>query len=98
MKKFFYRVKKEDNLFSLCDKFNLCPFKLISDNNLTCEIQDGDLLYIEQFQSSLYKVKPFESLESLSKKFNVSMDELKKINGNLPFVYYGLNIYVGGNC
>ena len=98
MKKFFYRVKKEDSIFSLCNNFNLCPFKLILDNNLSCEIAEGDLLYIEQFESSVYKVKPFESLDCLSKKFNISIDELRKINGNLPFVYYGLNIYVGGNC
>ena len=41
MKKFFYRVNKGDNLFSVCRKFNLSPLKVIYDNNLVEDILDS---------------------------------------------------------
>ncbi len=94
MKKFFYRVNKGDDLFSVCRKFNLSPLKVIYDNNLVEDILEGDLLYIEKSQFALYSAKPFDTLKSISQKFNVSEQRLKEINGNLPFVFYSLMVNV----
>lgn len=94
MKKFFYRANKGDNIFSVCSKFNLCPIKVISDNNLKSEILEGDMLYIEKSNSPLYTVKPFDTLQSICLKFNISIEQFKKLNGNLPFVFYALKVNV----
>ena len=91
MKKFFYRVTEEDTVFSLSQKFSLSTLAIIKLNNLTCEISAGDLLYIETSDSVLYRVKPFETAESVGKKFNVSPEKILFDNG-VPYLFYGLII------
>lgn len=94
MKKFFYRVQRGDCIFSISNKFNQCPYKIISDNHLNREIMAGDLLYIEQCDEMLYQVKPLETLSTLSQKFNRTEEQIKNANGNLPYVFYSLKINI----
>ena len=93
MKKFFYRVQKQDSIMSLSVKFNECAFKMIEDNSLKKEIESGDILFIESQDEPLYLVKPQDTLLSLSKKFNKDQDLILKEN-NLPYLFCGLKIKV----
>ncbi len=93
MKKFFYRVEKGDGVISVANKFNLPVFTLIKLNNLTGEIQAGDLLYIETCEQKLYTVQPFETAHDLSVRFNKDEKNILCQNG-VEYIYYGMKIYL----
>ena len=93
MKKFFYRVQAGDSVLSLSQKFNLSVCKIIADNNLKKEIAQGDLLLICQNSNKSYKVKPFETAESLSQKIGVSKENLLKQNC-VDYLFYGLIVTI----
>lgn len=89
MKKIFYRVNLGDTILSVAERFNIPPTKIISDNNLTGEIEQGDMLYLESEQCTLYKVKPTDTLSSIAKKFKVSEQKILKDNG-IEYIFCGL--------
>ena len=93
MKKFFYRVSKGDNVYLLCQKFCAPTFSLIAKNKLFCDVEEGDIVYIECDENS-YKVGLGESFYSISKKLGVSEEYLKSINATTPYLFYGLVIKI----
>ena len=90
MKKIFYRVKKKDTIFSIAGEFGVSVFSLIEENNLICEVEEGDILIINE-KEELYFPKPLETFYTISKKFDVSEDRLKLLN-KVPYVIYGVGI------
>lgn len=92
MKNFFYRVQKGDSLFSVSLKFHAPATVIIKENNLTCEIEEGDVLFITP-KEKFYFVDLNENYRTISDKCNVLEEELKNIN-RLPFLYYGLTIEI----
>lgn len=93
MKKFFYRVTENDTALSVAQKFNVSVCKLIKDNNLSGEIEAGDLLFIEQNDKTLYKVKPTDTLKTLAEKFNKTESDILEENG-VPYIFCGLIISI----
>lgn len=93
-KKFFYRVLEGDSIISISKKFNLPAHVIIKQNNLTSEVLVGDMLYIEICGGLVYSVKPFDTFDSLALKFNTSKQRLIEKNNNLPYIFYGLKIFV----
>ena len=89
MEKFFYRVETGDSVLSLSQKFNVPVCKLVEDNNLKSEIKRGELLFIERKTAVYYKVKPFDKVEDIAKKFCVSKERLLKDNA-VNYIFYGL--------
>ena len=92
MKKFLYRVKKEDSVFSLANRFNACIGKIIADNNLTKEISAGDVLLITKEQQT-YIVEPTDTLEKIAKKFNTTPECILAQN-KVEYIFCGLIIKV----
>lgn len=93
MKKILYRVNEKDTAAGVAEKFGASVTRLIRDNNLTGEIEAGDVLLVEKTGKS-YTVNLGESYSSLAKKFDVSERELAEKNGNPPYLYYGQKINV----
>ncbi len=93
MKKYFYRVKDDDTVLSVSNKFCVPACVIIKTNYLCGEISSGDMLYIEKEDAPIYKVKPNETASSVAKKFNVDKEELLKKNG-VQYLFYGLIIYI----
>ena len=89
MTKFFYRVEQGDTLLSVSNKIKVAPSRLISLNNLTQEIAQGDLLYVEKPKTQCYKVMPLDTPTSIAKKFDIDQKELLEKNG-VDYVFYGL--------
>jgi len=91
-----YKVKKGENLISIAKDFNMSVEDLKKMNNLTDnKIKFGQELNISQIpeiskdktkkpespvKSITHKVKKDENLSNISKDYNISIDELKKIN------------------
>lgn len=94
MRKFFYRVKENDDVNGIATRFGTSPFSLISDNELIKEPTEGDVLFVYVRDGIRYKVTPYDSLKSIAEKFSVTPSEIKAKNGNIPFVYYGTEIIV----
>ena len=80
-----YKVKDGDTLYSIARKFNISVEKLKQINNLNNNIiYKGQLLKIndnnKEVETEIYIVKNKDTLYSISKKYNISVNELKELN------------------
>ena len=87
-----YTVQKGDTLYSISLKYDTTPGAIINKNNLNSDILSvGQTLYIPKdvestgededvIQTNNYIVKKGDSLYSISKTFNVSIDDIKSLN------------------
>ena len=93
MKKIYYRVNKNDTILNIAQQFNMPVTKIISDNNLSCEVEEGDMLYLQSEDCNLYKVQPHDTLTSLAKKFCTTEQAILQQN-NIDYIFYGLVIKI----
>ena len=94
MEKIFYRVRKNQNLLEISNRFNVDVFSVILDNNLVSDVEDGDLLIINKTDGITYSVTPSDTLESIAKKFNTTKESLLHKNRSIPYVFYGIKIKI----
>lgn len=78
--KIFHRVAKGESLFDIALRYGTTVHKIVLLNRLTSPPIPHMVLYIERGENSLYIFKPSDSVEMLATKFNVSADELYKLN------------------
>lgn len=96
MKK-IYVVKDGENLLSISAKFGVSPMEILTKNKISeHNIQLGTVLVIDKVDGQRYIVKPFDSLESISEKFNKSVEDIKNFN-NIKQVFLGEVIYIPYN-
>ena len=90
---FIYKTERGDRLYDIAEQFSTTAQILISDNALKEEPFCGELLYVEIPHGERYIVKPEDTLELLSQKFNKS--ELEIANKNkVDDIYVGQIIYI----
>jgi len=78
-----YIVQPGDSLYSIARKLGIAVAELRAYNNLTSDIlQIGQVLLVPtpQEETNIYTVQSGDSLWSIAKKFNVSVDDLKSEN------------------
>ncbi|MFI3306958.1 MAG: LysM peptidoglycan-binding domain-containing protein [Mycoplasmatota bacterium] len=78
-----YIVKTGDTLYSISKQYNVSVDELKNLNNLiNNDIYPGQSLIIsgEYIEENIYQVVPGDTLYSIAKKFNTTVDEIKKIN------------------
>ena len=79
----YYIVEKGDTLYSISRKFNIPVEKIKQINNLTNNIISiGQILYLQEQNNNYdtYIVQKGDSLYSISRKFNIPVNELIDIN------------------
>ena len=81
-----YTVKKGDNLYSIASKYNTSVTAILNLNNLTSNILSiGQVLKIPNSSSgngsgTTYIVKRGDSLYSIARQFNTTVDSIKSKN------------------
>ncbi len=81
----YYVVQKNDTLWGIARKFGITVDDIKNANNLKSNtLSIGQLLYIptqmEKTSSDTYTVKSGDTLYSIARKYNLSVDELKELN------------------
>ena len=82
----YYRVKSGDTLWSIARKFGVTVNQIKEVNNLSDNsLSIGKLLYIptketETIEKDVYTVKNGDTLYSIARKYNLTVDELKNLN------------------
>ena len=107
-----YIVKKGDNLYNIAKQYNTTVPELKSYNNLTTDnLSIGQVIKIPETTSiitpsedevinegSVYVVQKGDTLYSIAKKFNTTVDNLKNINSIIGDVLsIGMNLLIPGS-
>ena len=80
-KNFIYKVKQNETLLDVSNKFKVLESELMNDNCLTNKtLLKGDLLYISSQNALIYVVKPLENLNIIARKLNVTKQQLVEKN------------------
>lgn len=88
-----YTVKRGDTLYTIANNFNTTVDNIKSLNNLTSNtLSIGQILIVPTgtTTSNTYRVRPGDSLYSIAKQFNTTVDELKRAN-NLTNNFIAVN-------
>lgn len=94
MKKFFYRVQKEDTVLSVSEKFSVPFNKIITDNSLKEEVTEGYILYIEADEKKrLYTVSVKDVISDAAELNGKSKEKVLEENG-IPYLFFGLKLYI----
>ena len=76
----FVTVQKGDTLYSIVNRYNVTPYKLISENNLKApfELVEGQVLKV--ISRNTHTVRLGDSLFSISKQYSVNQFEIAQLN------------------
>lgn len=78
-----YIVKKGDNLYSIANNLNTTVDIIKSLNDLSSDLLNvGQKLYVpnNNYNNSVYVVKSGDTLYSIARKYNTTVNEIKRIN------------------
>lgn len=93
-----YIVEKGDTLYSIARKFNTTVDNLKNINNLTSDLLSvGQILYVDNSDrnSKIYVVQKGDTLWSISRIFNVSINDIRKINNlNSDIILIGQTLII----
>ena len=90
----FYRVQNGDTLESICKKLKVSKNYILSLNKIDeNKLEQGDVLLVKSTSCVFHIVKPTETLFSIAKQYNVSVEELKQKN-NIDVLFVGQKIII----
>ena len=89
-----YRVQSGETLESICKKLKvdenyICSFNDFDKNR----IEHGDVLFVPKTKCICHIVKPTETLSSIAKQYNISVEELKQKN-NIEVLFVGQKLFI----
>ncbi len=91
-----YRVRRGESIEDIARRFGVGAEKILSDSNCRREqVDEGIRLVIMRPDGEEYIVKPFDTLEGIAVRFNVSEKYIEE-NNNLSSsaVFIGQKLYI----
>lgn len=78
-----YKVKEDETLWGIGQKFNIFYAKIMRANNLRSkgEIKAGQTLEVPVPKRYYYRVKKGDTIEEIASKYNIKPERIKDING-----------------
>ena len=92
-KNLIYRVKSGETVLTISELLRIPPYKIIADNNLSSDLYTGQLLLIKRLDRELYRIKPFDTLESICAKFSIKKEDFIAYNGSEK-VHFNILVYI----
>lgn len=93
MNKVMVRVGSGTSLEELAEHYHTSVYAIKKLNNLKGDIFVGMRLIIEKADGFYYTVQPFDTIQSIAKKFGVSVEGIAELNG-VERVFLGQKIFV----
>ena len=93
MKRIMVRIDGDSSLEDLAEKYHTTVTAIKRLNNLHTDIFVGMRLIVEENQGAYYTVQPFDTLESVAKKFGVNAQRITDLNG-VERVFIGQRIFI----
>ena len=78
-KKFIYRIGQNEDIKTLCEKFNTSVENIVR-NNQNIPMYEGELVEISINDYISHFVKPAETIEDISKNYNIEIEKIKQDN------------------
>ena len=75
----WYQVQKNDTLNIILEKFDVTKNNVIR-NNPHVDLYEGEVVKVLKSTDILHIVKPRETLEAVAQKYNITIDDLVKLN------------------
>lgn len=92
--KYLYRIQEGESLSEIAERCNCTVYDILNDNALTVEqAVTGIIITINSRNGMRYVVAPYENIENIAKKYNISADSIRKYN-NIEEVFLGEVIYL----
>lgn len=88
-----YRVNKEDSIESIALKYKTTPQQIIETNRLKAKIMAGMRLFIPEYYGKPYTVQPYDTMDTIAKKFGIDKQELIIAN-KCERVFLGQKIFI----
>ena len=93
MKRVMVRVDATTSLEDLAEKYHTTVVAINKLNNLHTDIFVGMRLIVEENQGDYYTVQPFDTLESVAKKFGVASQRIAELN-SVERIFIGQKIFI----
>lgn len=88
-KKILHRVGDE-TITEIALKYKVSPERIIRLNNLDSPPRGGSILFVERGENRLYRVRPEDSIETISARTGVKKEDLLKENSAEDFFPYSI--------
>ena len=93
MKRIMVRIDEKTSLEDLAEKHHTTVSAIKRLNNLHTDIFVGMRLIIEENQGEYYTVQPFDTLESIARKFGINSQRIVELNA-VERVFIGQKIFI----
>lgn len=95
-----YRIKYGDTLYSIATSYDVGLDRVVANNNIAHpdHLYPGQMLYIPDqtlgLKKTLYQIRYGDSLYKISRKFNMGIDEIKRLNNLKDNTIYAGNFLI----
>ena len=89
-------IKKENTLWGIANQYKVHIDSIVSLNRINplIPLKIGSTLNIPQASGLYYQVKRYDTLSSIAKKYQISMEEIKKYNQIRNYLHIGSTIFL----
>ena len=94
-REFYYRVKPNEKIESICEQFNTSNENIVR-NNTNIALYAGEWIKIKVNDYTTHIVKPMDTLDSVATQNGITVDDIIKnnnLNTNKLYIGQSLKIY-----